>query len=128
MDHIVKLHGVPKTVVSNRDKIFTSLLWKELMQLFGVKFNMSTAYHPKSDDQTERVNQCLEIYLRCSCLQSKSWHKWLATSQWWYNFNHHSSIKRYPFEALYGYKPPLLLALGDSTTVEALDAYLQQRQ
>jgi len=49
MDHIVKLHGVPKAIVSNRDKIFTSLLWKELMRLLGVKLNMSTAYYPEFD-------------------------------------------------------------------------------
>ena len=67
MDHIVKVHRVPKAIISYRDKIFTSLLWKELMRLLGVKLNMSTAYHPKSDGQTEMVNQSLEMYLRCLC-------------------------------------------------------------
>jgi len=76
LDQVVKLHEIPKAVVSNMDKIFTSLLWKELMGLLGIRLNMSTAYHPESDGQTERVNQCLETYLRCSCFLSlKSWHK-----------------------------------------------------
>lgn len=129
LDQVVKLHGTPKTIVSDRDRIFTSLLWKELTGILGIQLSMSTAYHPESDGQTERVNQCLETYLRCACfLQPRAWHKWLALAQWWYNSNYHNSIKRSPFEALYGYKPTLLPDLGSSSTVAALDTYLQQRQ
>jgi len=67
LDQVVKLHGIPKAMVFDRDRIFTSLLWKELMSLLGVKLNMSTAYHPKSDGQTKRVNQYLGTYLHCAC-------------------------------------------------------------
>ena len=56
LDQVIKLHGAPKAIVFDRDKIFASLLWKELMGLLRVKLHMLTAYHPKSDGQTERVN------------------------------------------------------------------------
>ena len=75
MDWVVALHGVPSTIVSDRDKIFTSIFWHEFLRSMGTELNMSTAYHPQSDKQTERVNQSLKTYLRCVCiLQPRGWH------------------------------------------------------
>lgn len=129
LDRVIKLHGAPKIIVSDRDIIFTSLMWQELMKSLGTKLNLSTAYHPQSDGQTERVNQSLETYLRCVCLlQPKEWHKWLSLAQWWYNSSHHSPIKMSPFEALFGFKPPFLPAVGGSSNVAAVEEYLQQRR
>lgn len=65
VDNIVKLHGMPHSITSDRDKIFTSNFWKQLFQSLGTKLQYTTAYHPQTNGQSERVNQCLEMFLRC---------------------------------------------------------------
>ena len=59
LEHIVKMHGLPKSIVTDRDTIFVTNFWKELFKLYKVDLNLTTAYYPQSDGQTERVNQCL---------------------------------------------------------------------
>ena len=65
LDNVYKLHGMPKYIISDRDPIFTSQFWKMLIARTGTQLNMSTANHPETDGQTERVNQQVECYLRC---------------------------------------------------------------
>lgn len=106
MDHIYKLHGMPLTIVTDRDRIFTSNLWQALFRLSGTKLHMSTAYHPQTDGQTERVNQCLETYLCCFVHACPSqWYSWLGLSEYWYNTCYHTALNVSPFRALYGYEP-----------------------
>lgn len=105
-DAVVKLHGLPQSMISDRDTIFTSQVWKKLFKLLGVNLEFSTAYHPQMDGQMERVNQCLEMYLRCSVGDSPvKWKSWLAQAEFWYNSTHHSALGCSPFKALYGYEP-----------------------
>jgi hypothetical protein len=65
LNNVFKLHGLPHVMISDRDKVFTSNIWQKLFKLVGTDLKMSSAYHPQTDGQTERVNQCLETYLRC---------------------------------------------------------------
>jgi hypothetical protein len=109
LDNIFKLHGLPKVIVTDRDRIFTSKLWQEMFAALKVDLHFFTAYHPESDGKTKRVNQCLEQYLRTMAfLEPKKWCNWLTTAEWWYNSSYHTAIKTTPFEALYEYKPPQL--------------------
>jgi hypothetical protein len=105
-DNVVKLHGLPKTIVLDRDKVFTSNVWKELFSMTGTQVILSSAYHPQTDVQTERVNQCLEMYLRCVVHNDpKHWKAWLARVEIWYNSTHHTSLGFSPFKDLYGHEP-----------------------
>jgi hypothetical protein len=97
------------TVVTDRDQIFTTKLWQDIFHSLKIFLHYNTAYHPHSDGQTERVNQFLENYLRCMAfLEPKKWFSWLPLVEWWYNTNFHTSLETNPFEALYGYPPPLI--------------------
>lgn len=108
LDNVVKLHGLPQTIVSDRDTIFVSSFWKALFKLYKVNLALSSAYHPQSDGQTERVNQCLEMYMRCAVQDSlTTWKSWLSLAELWYNSSYHSSLGCSPFKALYGYEPRL---------------------
>uniref|UniRef100_J3NB79 Integrase catalytic domain-containing protein n=1 Tax=Oryza brachyantha TaxID=4533 RepID=J3NB79_ORYBR len=106
VDSIYKLHGLPAAIISDRDRIFTSHFWQELFKAVGTDLRMSTAYHPQTDGQTERVNLCLEAYLRCFVHSKPShWSKWLALAEFWYNTCFHSALGTSPFVALYGHEP-----------------------
>lgn len=73
---VYKLHGLPEAIISDRDRIFTSALWQELFRLSDTQLLMSSSYHPQTDGQTERLNQCLEAFLWCSVHSCPSqWHK-----------------------------------------------------
>lgn len=84
LDNILKLHGPPKLIISDRDRIFTSQIWKDIFAAFKIELRYSSAYHPQTDGQSERVNQCLETYLRCrTSSQPKKWLSWLPLAEYW---------------------------------------------
>jgi hypothetical protein len=102
-NRIVSLHGVPKTIVSDRGTQFVNAFWKHLHKSLGTKLLHSTAYHPQTGGQTERVNQILEDMLRsCVLSYSEKWHECLPLAEFSYNNSYQESIKMAPFEALYG--------------------------
>ena len=101
--HIVCLHGVPRTIMSNRGSQFIARFWEHLHKKLGTNLVRSSAYHPQTSRQTERVNQTLEDMLRACVISSKgSWEKWLPLAEFSYNNSYQESIKIAAFEALYG--------------------------
>ncbi|KAL0546686.1 hypothetical protein IC582_016598 [Cucumis melo] len=103
MSEIVRLHGVPVSIVSDRDARFTSKLWKGLQTAMGMRLDFSTAFHPQTDGQTERLNQVLEDMLRACALEFPgSWDSHLHLMEFAYNNSYQDTIGMAPFEALYG--------------------------
>nr|GEU39933.1 putative reverse transcriptase domain-containing protein [Tanacetum cinerariifolium] len=98
-------HGVPISIISNRDSKFTSRFWRSLQEALGTRLDMSTTYHPKTDGQSERTIQTLEDMLRACVIDFRgSWDRHLPLVEFSYNNSYHASIKAAPFEALYGWK------------------------
>ena len=106
MTHVSHPFSVTCSIISDRDRIFTSNLWKELFRLSDTQLSMSSSYHPQTDGQTERLNQCLEGFLRCTVHACpRQWFKWLPLAEYWYNTSFHSALQLSPFEVLYGHPP-----------------------
>jgi hypothetical protein len=101
----VSRHGVPISIISDRDSRFTSHFWKTLQKALGTKLDISTDYHPQTDGQSERTIQTLEDLLRaCAIDFRKGWDRHLPLAEFSYNNSYHASIKAAPFEALCGRK------------------------
>ncbi|GJY31269.1 putative reverse transcriptase domain-containing protein [Tanacetum coccineum] len=118
LKEVVSRHGVPVSIISDRDGKFTSHFWKSLNKALGTRLDMSTAYHPETDGQSERTIQTLEDMLRACVLDfGKGWDRHLPLVEFSYNNSYHTSIKAAPFEALYGCKcrsPICWAEVGDS--------------
>ncbi|KAJ9543867.1 hypothetical protein OSB04_023574 [Centaurea solstitialis] len=105
VSEIVKRHGVPLAIVSDRDTRFASRIWNGVQERMGTRLKMSTAYHPQTDGQSERTIETLEDMLRaCAIDFGGSWDKHLPLIEFAYNNSYHSTIGMAPFEALYGRK------------------------
>ncbi|GJT08546.1 putative reverse transcriptase domain-containing protein [Tanacetum coccineum] len=105
LKEVVSRHGVPVLIISDHDGRFTSHFLKSLNKALGTRLDMSTAYHPQTDGQSERTIQTLEDMLRACVLDfGKGWDRHLALVEFSYNNNYHTIINAAPFEALYGRK------------------------
>jgi transposase InsO family protein len=101
MSKIVCLHGVTKKIVSDRGTQFTLMFWERLHETLGTQLRFSSAYHPQTNGQNERVNQILDDMLRACALQyGRSWDKSLPYVEFSYNNNYQESLKMVPFEML----------------------------
>lgn len=110
VQNVIRLHGIPRKIVSDRDKVFTSSFWQHLFKLQGTTLAMSTAYHPQTDGQSEIVNKCLEMYLRCFVFDKPTaWVPLLPWAEFWYNTAYHEAIGMSPFKAVYGRDPPSVI-------------------
>jgi hypothetical protein len=106
INHIFRLHGLPSSIVSDRGPQFVSRLWTKFCESMSIKVALSTAYHPQTDGQTERVNQTLEQYIRTySNYQQSDWVKLLPLAEFAYNNAANVSTKASPFLANYGFHP-----------------------
>jgi len=119
IQHVVSQHGLPKSIVSDRGSKFISRFWRQLTDKLGIKLNLSTAYHPQTDGQTERVNQVLEQYLRVfASYNQDNWSTLLAQASFAYNNSRHAAIELSPFYANFGYHPRWV---NEITSTEGVD-------
>ena len=103
IQEIVRLHGVPVSIVSDRDPRFTTHFWKSFQKAMGTRLTMSTTFHPQTDGQSERTIQVLEDMLRSCVLDHKSsWEEYFPLVEFAYNNNYQVSTQMAPYEALYG--------------------------
>ncbi|GJS08962.1 reverse transcriptase domain-containing protein [Tanacetum coccineum] len=114
LNEIVARHGVPVSIISDCDSRFTSRFWQSMQKALGTHLDMSTAYHPQTDGQSERTIQTLEDMLRACVLDfGGSWDVHLPLVEFSYNNSYHSSVRCAPFEALYGRKCRLLIMCAE---------------
>ncbi|GJT20972.1 putative reverse transcriptase domain-containing protein [Tanacetum coccineum] len=105
LKEVVTRHGIPVSIICDRDPRFASNFWRSLQKALGTNLDMSTAYHPQTDGQSERTIQTLENMLRACVIDfRKGWVNHLPLVEFSYNNSYHASIKAAPFEALYGRK------------------------
>jgi len=103
---IFSQHGLPGDIISDRDRLFISRFWQSLCDMLHIKSNLSMAYHPETDGQTECINQILEQYLRIYVnYQQDDWHDLLPLAEFTYNNASHSATQVSPFFANLGYHP-----------------------
>ncbi|WVZ49241.1 hypothetical protein U9M48_000615 [Paspalum notatum var. saurae] len=126
---IVRLHGIPASIVSDRDPIFTSTFRRELFELSGTKLNMSSAFHQQSDGQSEATNKIITMYLRClTGDRPRQWLQWLPWAEFCYNSSFQASLGTSPFKVVYGRDPPTLQQYnGSSARLPAVDQQLHDR-
>jgi hypothetical protein len=126
---IVRLHGIPQSIVSDRDPVFTSNFWRELLRLSGTKLQMSSAFHPQSDGQSESANKVIVMYLRClTGDRPRDWLRWLPWAEYVFNTAFQSSLRETPFRVVYGRDPPSLRSYEQGATrVPAVAQSLAER-
>lgn len=117
INEIVSLHGVPLRIVSDRDPRYLAKFWQSMHKALGSTLDYSTAYHPQTDGETERVNQVVEDMLRACVLEFQgTWDEYLPLAEFAYNNSYQASIQMAPYEALYGRKcrsPPCWDEIGE---------------
>ena len=102
VNEIVRMHGVPLSIVSDRDPRFTSRFWKELQPALGTRLNFNIAFHPQTNGQSERLIQVLDMLRGCVMEFTGSWDRYVPLMKFSYNNSYQASISMTPYEALYG--------------------------
>lgn len=126
-DRVARYHGIPKTIISDRDKLFTSNFWSAFLASIGTKKKLSTAYHPQTDGQTERTNRTMKAYLRIYVNQQQNnWVSLLPMAQMAYNNTLSESTGLTPFYANHGRHPNLFSRTYPSIKAEAAMATAEE--
>jgi hypothetical protein len=103
---VFNIYGYPNSIITNQGSLFTSGFWSKLMYQFGIKRQLSTAFHPQTDSQIERLNQVIEHYLRCYTNQRQDdWAQHLSAAQFAYNNSKHASTRTTPLRSLVSFDP-----------------------
>nr|GFA63519.1 reverse transcriptase domain-containing protein [Tanacetum cinerariifolium] len=123
LKEVVTRHGIPVSIISDRDPRFASNFWRASQKALGTRLDMSTPYHPETDGKSERTIQTLEDMLRACVIDFRNgWERHLPLVEFSYNNSYHASIKAAPFEALYGRKcrsPVCWAEVGDAQLTAA---------
>ena len=132
VSHVWKLHGVPRTIVSDRDSKFVSAFWQELMRLLGTKLKMSSAFHPQTDGQSEKTNDVVETTLRLFAeFGEQDWDRHLPMVEFTINNSVNASTGFTPFYLAAGYHPDSLADLlceKEDTRVESVNDWTSRLQ
>ncbi|WVZ76391.1 hypothetical protein U9M48_024368 [Paspalum notatum var. saurae] len=128
ISRVVSLHGVPLTITSDRGSLFLSRFWEQLQTALGTNLIHSSAYHPQTSGQVERVNQILEDMLRaCALTYSTKWDECLPLAEFAYNNSYQKSLGMAPFEALYGRRCRTPLNRSNQVSVSHLDLTCEEQ-
>ena len=129
MNHVFRVHGFPKDIVSDRGPQFVSRFWREFCRLIGATVSLTSGYHPESNGQTERLNQELETCLRCLVSQNPTtWSRKLVWVEYAHNTLLTSATGMSPFKCVYGYQPPLFRETEKEVTVPSAHALVRRCQ
>ena len=125
--HVVRLHGIPTDIVSDRGSQFTSKVWLSFCKGIGATVSLTSGYHPQSNGQAERANQSMEDTLRCFCHRLPStWSTYLPWVEYAHNTLISSSSGLSPFETSLGYQPPLFPAQEAEISVSSHEDHVQR--
>ena len=126
LDNVWRRTGLPKQIISDRGPQFASKVIQEVWKKLNVKSSLSTAYHPQTDGETERVNQELEQYLRIFCnFQADNWAELIPFMEFAHNARSHSATGKSPFEVWYGFKPTFIPPLQFATKIQSVEDRLR---
>ena len=132
IDMVMRHHGLPNSIVTDRGSLFTSKFWSSLCYFLGIKQRLSTAFHPQTDGQTEKQNSTIEVYLQAFVnFDQNNWAKLLPIAEFAYNNAKNASINFTPFELNCGYHPWVsykedLYPHSKSRTAEEISSELQE--
>jgi len=128
-DNVWKLHGLPESIISDRGPQFAAGVMRELNAMLGIDSKLSTAFHPQTDGQTERMNQELEQYLRMFIdHRQEQWPEWLGTAEFAYNNKVQTSTKVSPFKANIGRNPRMGFELRKKGKFEEANKFVERMQ